>query len=128
MVPVDPEDDSIDRWVISHYRFDPVRRQRRHVAVAAFDDEAEFTADLARRSTELTAQIAAGTASAGEHLTGMRREAGSRAAAARGHRMRRAFEHGVSAERLVAEGPLPPNMSFLTLSDDEVRRDSSPKA
>ena len=47
MVPaVDPNDDSVWRWVVQHYRFDPERNQRRRVVVAAYDNEAEFDAAL----------------------------------------------------------------------------------
>src|SRR5271166_5524637 len=35
---VDPDDDSICRWVVSHFRYDPARNERRNVVVAAFDN------------------------------------------------------------------------------------------
>ena len=34
---VDPDEDTIARWVVAHYRYDADRRERRHVVVAAFD-------------------------------------------------------------------------------------------
>ena len=34
MSEVDPNDDSIWRWVLKHYRFDPERGERRRVVVA----------------------------------------------------------------------------------------------
>jgi hypothetical protein len=39
---VDPDDDSIRRFIVRHYRYDPDRHERRHVVVAAFDSEREF--------------------------------------------------------------------------------------
>ncbi len=58
MARVDVEDDSIRRFVVRHYRYDPVRHERRHVVFAAFDNEAEFLAllesirgDIERRRT-----------------------------------------------------------------------------
>ena len=41
---MDVTDDSIRRFVVRHYRYDPERRERRHVVVQAFDTEAEFDA------------------------------------------------------------------------------------
>jgi len=40
---VNPDDDSIDRWVLWHYRYDLDRRQRRNVVIAAFDNAEELT-------------------------------------------------------------------------------------
>lgn len=42
MAEVDPKDDSISRWALHHYRFDPERRQCRNVVIAAYDNEADF--------------------------------------------------------------------------------------
>jgi hypothetical protein len=36
--------------VVRHYRYDPDRRQRRHVVVAAFDNESEFMARIQQES------------------------------------------------------------------------------
>ena len=41
---VDPGDDSIERFIVRHYRYDPQRRERRHVVVAVFGNEREFQA------------------------------------------------------------------------------------
>lgn len=41
---VDVGDDSIRRFVVQHYRFDPERREHRYVAIDAFDNEAELYA------------------------------------------------------------------------------------
>jgi len=42
MARVDPDDDSVRRYVLWHYRFDDRRNERRNVASAAFDSEIEF--------------------------------------------------------------------------------------
>lgn len=39
---VDPNDDSIERWSVRWYRYDPDRHERRHVTVAAFDNASEY--------------------------------------------------------------------------------------
>ena len=38
MTVVDPNDDSVDRWVILHYGYDNTRREWRTHALEAFDD------------------------------------------------------------------------------------------
>lgn len=73
---VDPADDTVQRFVVLHYRFDPARRLRTDVTVAAFDDEGEFLQDLERRKRDLNDQQAAGLAEAVERISGVVREAG----------------------------------------------------
>jgi hypothetical protein len=53
---VDPDDDSIHRWVVWHYRYDSYRSERRNVVVAAFDNPGEFFADIAERSSQPPSQ------------------------------------------------------------------------
>lgn len=50
---VDPDDDSLRRYIVRHYRYDPVRRERRHVVVAAFGSRWEFWACLDAISEEI---------------------------------------------------------------------------
>src|SRR3984893_19167673 len=57
---VDPDDDTIARWVVAHYRSDPDRRERRHVVVAAFDNPDEFHADIHARAEQLRARRESG--------------------------------------------------------------------
>jgi hypothetical protein len=116
---VDHNDDTIWRWVIHHYRFDPARRERRNVVVAAYDNESEFQTEFERYTQIIRDEIAGGTRSSGENLSGVTLEPGYLAAAARGHNARRAIEHGVSPERVLTTGALPRNMAVLTFTKDE---------
>lgn len=99
MARVDPDDDTIERIVLRHYRFDPERRERRHVVLAAFDDEDEFrqAADLA--NAELRSRRRAGEAEPIEHITGVVKQAGHDAQARR-HRIEwRLFTERARAQR-----------------------------
>lgn len=119
MAEVDRNDDFIGRWVIHHYRFDPARRERRNVVVAAYDNEREFQTEFERHAQMIRNEIAAGTRSSRENLSGVILEPGYLAASARGHKVRRAIEHGVNPARLLATGPLPQNMAVLTFATSE---------
>jgi hypothetical protein len=108
---VDPEDDRIQRFVVHHYRYDPQRRERRHVVVAAFDNEPEFLACLesVRAGIESRGELA----DPREHASGTVRESGYRRRAANGHLVRRAIRHGVATVPWLDELELPSNMSFV---------------
>jgi len=43
---VDPDDDSIGRYIVRHYAYDPARHERRHQTIVAFDDRMEFDARI----------------------------------------------------------------------------------
>jgi hypothetical protein len=62
-------------------------------------------------------EIAAGTRSSCENLSGVTPEPGYLAAAARGHNVRRAVEHGVNLKRVLATGALPHNIALLTFAE-----------
>jgi len=53
---VDSGDDSIKRFIVRHYRDDTQRRERRHVVVAAFDNEPEFRACMGSVQEEIMAR------------------------------------------------------------------------
>ena len=77
MAKVDPEDDTIRRYVVRHYASDPDRHERRHMTVAAFDNEAEFGALFGRLSEELRRRRDDGDEfDQREHYTGVVLEAG----------------------------------------------------
>jgi hypothetical protein len=73
---VDPDDDSIERWIVRRYAYDPDRRERRHIVLAAFDNEREFNRQMLASWLELKAQQATGDAEPQEHITGTHLEPG----------------------------------------------------
>ena len=67
---VDPEDDTITRYVVFHYRYDPDRHERRNMIEAAFDDADEMVAYLNREGAALKARQDAGSADLSENHSG----------------------------------------------------------
>jgi hypothetical protein len=53
MASVDPADDSLRRFIVRHYAYDPDRHERRHIVVAVYDNEREFKDRIDRLSREL---------------------------------------------------------------------------
>jgi len=110
---VDPADDSIERFIVRHYRYDPQRRERRHVVVAVFDNEPEFRACMVSVQAEITRRREAGEpVDPREHVSGIVHEPGYLRRAANGHLVVRAIRHGV-AGRWIEELELPSNMSVV---------------
>jgi hypothetical protein len=110
---VEPEDDTIRRFIVHHYRYDPARRERRHVMVAAFDNEPDFLACVERVRVEIAQRRERDErVDPREHASGVVHEPGYLRRAANGHLLRRAFKHGVAGlqfEKL----ELPSNMAVL---------------
>jgi hypothetical protein len=73
---VDPDDDTINRFIVWWYRFDPARHERRNTTVAAFDNEPEFMDRIEALSDELRRLKAAGLAEAVELVGGVHHPAG----------------------------------------------------
>src|SRR5215469_18582738 len=97
MPRVDPEDDSIERFIVHHYRYDPQRRERRHVVVAAFDNEHEYRACLDSVHDEINARRGRGEqVDPTEHASGIVHEPGYLRRAANGHLLTRAMRHGAT--------------------------------
>ena len=71
MPVVDSDDDSVWRWVLQHYRFDPQRRQRRNVTVAAYDNAAEWEAALSAHDRRIRVEIDAGNRDPRERVSGV---------------------------------------------------------
>jgi len=110
---VEPEDDSIRRFIVRHYRYDPAWRERRHVVVAAFDNEPEFLACVERIRAEIAQRREREEGvDPREHASGVVHEPGYLRRAANGHLLRRAFKHGVTGLQ-VEELELPFNMSVF---------------
>jgi hypothetical protein len=107
---VEPEDDSIRRFIVHHYRYDPARRERRHVVVAAFDNEQEFLACVQRVRAEIAQRRERDApVDPREHASGVVHEPGYLRRAANGHLVRRAFKHRVVGLQF-EESELPFNM------------------
>jgi hypothetical protein len=117
---VDIDDDSIERHVAFHFRYDPARRQRRHVAVAAFDSEAECEAFLDQANADLRAQQAARQAEVWEHVSGKVYEPGYARRQQNARLLKRALEHGVWPSQLDVED-LPASVGVLRAGRERSR-------
>ena len=113
MARVDPGDDSIERFIVRHYRYDPQRRERRHVVVAVFDNEPEFRACMASVHAEIGRRQERGEpVDACEHVSGVVHEPGYLRRAANGHLVTRAIRHGAGGS-WIEELELPANMGVV---------------
>jgi hypothetical protein len=93
---VDPENDSITRFVVHHYRYDPDRHERRHVVVAAFDNRHEFETCLHETASELRARRERGEGvDPSEHVSGVVHESGYHRKQQNARLVQRTLEHGV---------------------------------
>jgi hypothetical protein len=110
---VDPDDDSICRWVVWHYRYDPDRSERRNVVVAAFDNRHEFDADIEKRAARLRACKERGEdVDPAEHVSGLMQEPGYRRMQRNAHLLRRAMEHG-AVPACIEDLDLPSSVGFI---------------
>jgi hypothetical protein len=95
MARVDPDDDTITRIVLCHYRYDPDRRERRHVVLAAFDNEEEYWQAANEAGEALKIRQGAGLAEPIEHITGAVKPAGYAEEARLKRAEWRMLKHGV---------------------------------
>ena len=108
---VDPGDDGIERFIVRHFRYDPQRRERRHVVVAAFDNEPEFRACMDSVRNEIKARRDRGAPiDPGEHASGVVHEPGYLRRAANAHLLSRAIRRGVTGS-WIGELELPSSRS-----------------
>lgn len=117
MAMVDPDDDSIARWVVWHYRHDPDRRQRRNIIVVAFDNPDEFQSELDSRAGELRARRQRDEVDRSERIGGCLYEAGYHRRQRNAHLVKRAVEHGASAA--IQDLGLPSNVSIARAVDSD---------
>jgi hypothetical protein len=110
-------DDSIRRFIVRHYRYDPDRHERRHVVVGVFDNKREYMVGLEKAQAELERRRARGEADPREHISGTVREAGDDRRAANGHLLTRAIRHGVAAGKWVEDLELPSNIAVMRHDD-----------
>jgi hypothetical protein len=110
---VDADDDTIRRFVVHHYRYDADRRERRHVVIAAFDNEADWEACMRETQAELSRRRLNGAdVDPNEHVSGVILEPGHWRRNQNARMIRRAIEHGVlPASREALE--LPSNFAIL---------------
>ena len=115
MATVDPDDDGIERYIVRRYAHDPLRHERRHQVVAAFDNEQEFRRLLDRLAGDLKRRRDAGEAiDPLEHYTGVKLEPGNRRRQRDGHLLKKAIDHGVSlSDEQIERLDLPSNMAIL---------------
>ena len=119
MARVDASDDSIRRFVVSHYRYDPQRHERRHVVVDAFDDEAEFLQSMESIRRDIDERRAAGGhVDRNEHASGVVYEPGARRRAATGHLVRSMMAHGVDPRPWIDLDDLPSNVALFSADSD----------
>jgi hypothetical protein len=111
---VDLTDDSIRRYIVRHYRYDPDRHERRHVVVAVIDSKWEYRAELQRANAALEGRRVRGEdVDPREHITGTIRQPGDDRRAAHGHLLTCAFEHGVRLGDWVDDLDLPGNVGLM---------------
>jgi hypothetical protein len=123
MARVDAEDDTLRRYIVRHYRYDPERHERRHVVVAAFDSQKEYERCLRAVSAEIERRKAAGEyVDSGEHASGTVYEPGDRQRAANGRLVMRAFRHGVAPGPWIDALEMPSNIAFLSVSAGPVHQ------
>jgi hypothetical protein len=115
MARVDPDDDSIERFAVRRYAYDPSRHERRHQDVAAFDNEAEFMGLITALGEDLKARRAAGESiDPREHVTGVRLEAGYRRRQANAHLLHSVRRHRVLlSDDVLDRLELPSNVGVL---------------
>jgi len=95
MGTVDLHDDDRRRFVVPHYAYDPVRRERRHQVVAVVDSSREFERLLERGAADLKRRREVGEdVDPREHYSGTVLEPGHLRRQARARLLRRAVEHG----------------------------------
>jgi hypothetical protein len=78
MARVDPNDDSVPRWVVSHYRYDPDQRERTWIDVVAFDSQDEFESYIDEATATWRRLNDRGGIATSETYRGSHREAGYR--------------------------------------------------
>jgi len=111
---VDPDDDSLRRYIVRHYRYDPERHERRHVVVAAFDSRREFSACFRAVSEDMQRRESAGPeVDPSERVSGIVQEPGSGRRAANGRLVRRALSHGVAPGPWMDDLEMPSNMAVF---------------
>lgn len=120
MATVDAGDDTLTRYVVYRYCYDPDRHERRHRVVTAFDNEREFRQTLDRLSAELQNEKACGEADAREHYSGTVLEPGHQRRQQDARTLRRAIQHGaVISDEFLAPLELPRGVAVVRARRDD---------
>lgn len=122
MPGVDPYDDAAWRWVLHHYRYDPERRERRHMVVAAYDNQREHDAAFERLSRLVEAEVARGVRDPAEHVTGTVWHPGFHAEQVRGRQVLEAIRRGADPARLLEGASLPASMAVYRRDTNGITR------
>lgn len=113
MAEVDAGDDSLGRYVVYRYAFDPERNERRHQVVVAFDSERESMRFFEAQADDLRRRRDAGElVDPREHYSGGFLEPGHQNRAQNARLIQRAAEHGVRP-RAQGDVDLPASVTFL---------------
>lgn len=119
---VNPDDDEIERFVVRRYVYDPARRERRHIVVAAFDNRQEFENSIDAMAADLRRRREAGEdIGPREHISGTVLEPGHHRKQEGGRIIKRAIERGASLDvetwdRLAND--LPSGMAVMRFDPD----------
>jgi hypothetical protein len=117
---VDPDDDRLLRYVVRHYAYDPDRHERRHMTVAAFDNEAEFRALIESLAEELRRRRERGDeVDQREHYSGVILEAGHNRLQQNARFIIDAIRRGVRVDHLLKEIELPPNVAVVSWETED---------
>jgi hypothetical protein len=121
MATVDPDNDGIQRYVVRRYAHDPLRHERRHQVIAAFDNEQEFRQLFDRLAGDLKRRRAAGEPiDPSEHYTGVMLEPGYRRRQRDGRVLKEAIRHRVSiSDEFIGRLDLPGNISIARSAKDD---------
>lgn len=121
MATVDPDDDGIERYVVRRYAHDPLRHERRHQVVAAFDNEQEFSRLLDTLAGDLERRRDAGEPiDPLEHYAGLRLEPGYRRRQRDGRVLNEAIRRRVSiSDEFMGRLDLPGNISVARSAKED---------
>ena len=99
MPQVDPDDDTIERFVVQSYRYDADRYERRLVVQVAFDNVREFEAAVELASTDLRRRRDAGeNVDPREHVGGVVLEPGYYSKQRAARFLKNAVAHGATPD------------------------------
>jgi hypothetical protein len=92
---VDADDDGLRRFIVQHYRYDTERHERRHVIVAAFDNEREYKACMTEAEAQLRHRRESGEdVDPQEYISGVVHQPGHRRLQQNARTIQRAMRHG----------------------------------